>query len=279
VYQHLARYCVLFVSKHYATRVWTNHERRSAQARALRENREYILPARFDDTEVPGLPPTVAYISIRGVPPTKFAKIIIDKVKPARDVEREDYFPPVPDRLFEALELRSEDARRDAESKAYWFYRALRRMTMDERKAVLTVFANTCPVGLPEDVHMSVDLTRRLTGFSEARLNRLLSGVSSLGVYADFDDGSEHGSQNVHLTFHSLSVEDGGPATDVAEKVVAIASEGYCEDHALENLMRLNFSNLASATFKPEEPHAKRRVRSASKRTGATRTTTKAPRR
>ena len=37
VYQNAARYCVLFVSKHYARRVWTDHERQSAQARALRQ--------------------------------------------------------------------------------------------------------------------------------------------------------------------------------------------------------------------------------------------------
>lgn len=33
VYQNAARYCVLFISKAYAKRLWTNHERRSAQAR------------------------------------------------------------------------------------------------------------------------------------------------------------------------------------------------------------------------------------------------------
>jgi hypothetical protein len=53
VYQGAARYCVLFASEHYANKVWTNHERRSAQARALRENEEYILPVRFDDTDIP----------------------------------------------------------------------------------------------------------------------------------------------------------------------------------------------------------------------------------
>lgn len=35
VYQKAARYCVLFASEAYARKVWTTHERRSAQARAL----------------------------------------------------------------------------------------------------------------------------------------------------------------------------------------------------------------------------------------------------
>jgi hypothetical protein len=45
--------------------VWTNHELRSAQARALEEKgNEYILPVRIDDTELEGLLPTVSYLSI-----------------------------------------------------------------------------------------------------------------------------------------------------------------------------------------------------------------------
>lgn len=54
IYRKAARYCVLFASDDYAKKVWTNHERQSAQARAIEENTEYILPVRFDDTEVPG---------------------------------------------------------------------------------------------------------------------------------------------------------------------------------------------------------------------------------
>src|SRR6266487_1932680 len=38
IYENAARYCVLFASKQYARKVWTNHERQSAQARAIREH-------------------------------------------------------------------------------------------------------------------------------------------------------------------------------------------------------------------------------------------------
>src|SRR5262245_31136756 len=61
VYRHKARYCVAFFSAAYAAKVWTKHELKSAQTRAFEENREYILPARFDDTEIPGVPKTVKY--------------------------------------------------------------------------------------------------------------------------------------------------------------------------------------------------------------------------
>ena len=71
IYQHKCRFCVIFVSKEYATKDWPNLELRSAQARALKEKQEYILPARFDDTEVPGLLDTVHYIDLSETSPFK----------------------------------------------------------------------------------------------------------------------------------------------------------------------------------------------------------------
>lgn len=85
VYENCARYCVIFVSEHYVEKRWTNHELRSAQARALREPREYILPARFDDTVLPGLPDTVGYIDLRNMTPEAFASVIMDKVRTLSD--------------------------------------------------------------------------------------------------------------------------------------------------------------------------------------------------
>jgi hypothetical protein len=66
VYQNQARYCIIFASKEYQQKNWTNHERQSAQARALSEKgNEYILPVRFDDTDIPGLPRTIGYLDFR----------------------------------------------------------------------------------------------------------------------------------------------------------------------------------------------------------------------
>jgi hypothetical protein len=65
VYSKKSRYCVIFLSQAYATKMWTNHERRAAQERALKERgREYILPIRIDDAEIPGMMDTIAYLSI-----------------------------------------------------------------------------------------------------------------------------------------------------------------------------------------------------------------------
>lgn len=62
VYEKKARYCLMLVSAAYAAKVWPTHERRNAQARALSQNTEYILPVRFDPTEIPGLLNTIAYL-------------------------------------------------------------------------------------------------------------------------------------------------------------------------------------------------------------------------
>lgn len=80
IYRLQSRYVVIFVSEHYAKSIWTNHERKSALARALEEKREYVLPARFDDTTLAGLRPTTKYINIHRVPPESFASMILQKV-------------------------------------------------------------------------------------------------------------------------------------------------------------------------------------------------------
>jgi len=65
VYRDKAKYCIIFVSHAYSRKLWTRHELKQAQARAFRENQEYILPVRLDDTEIPGLNATVGYIDLR----------------------------------------------------------------------------------------------------------------------------------------------------------------------------------------------------------------------
>jgi hypothetical protein len=88
LYQHLtdvystrAQYCVTFISQAYASKLWPRHELKSAQSRAFSENGEYILPARFDNTELPGLLPTTAYVDLRVISPVELADLIIRKMQ------------------------------------------------------------------------------------------------------------------------------------------------------------------------------------------------------
>jgi hypothetical protein len=80
VYQRAGQYCVIFISKSYAEKMWTRHERRSALARALRQQKEYILPARLDDTELEGIRHTTGYISAAQKTPAQFSKLLLQKL-------------------------------------------------------------------------------------------------------------------------------------------------------------------------------------------------------
>ena len=79
-YQDKARFTVIFISNYYASKLWTNHERKAAQARAFQEAQEYILPVRFDDTEIPGVLRTVGYISLNGMSPETLTSLITKKL-------------------------------------------------------------------------------------------------------------------------------------------------------------------------------------------------------
>ncbi|MBW7925606.1 MAG: toll/interleukin-1 receptor domain-containing protein [Burkholderiaceae bacterium] len=80
VYQNKALYTIMFISKHYAGKLWPTHERQAMQARAFQEHQEYVLPARFDSTAIPGVLPTVAYVSLVNKPPQEFVKLIHKKL-------------------------------------------------------------------------------------------------------------------------------------------------------------------------------------------------------
>ena len=65
VYENQARYCVMFISKNYPLKKWTNFEQKHIQARAFRDTNEYMLPIRLDDTNVPGIAETMGYRDVR----------------------------------------------------------------------------------------------------------------------------------------------------------------------------------------------------------------------
>jgi hypothetical protein len=80
LYRLHARYCVMFISKHYADKVWTRHEAAAALARAMLERVEYVLPARFDTTDIPGLRPTVGYADLSILSPEQLAERVMQKL-------------------------------------------------------------------------------------------------------------------------------------------------------------------------------------------------------
>ena len=80
VYKDQAEYCIMFLSQYYAQKLWTNHERKNAQARAFEENRDYILPVRLDDTEIPGIPKTIGFLDARLMTIEQIYEILVKKL-------------------------------------------------------------------------------------------------------------------------------------------------------------------------------------------------------
>jgi hypothetical protein len=80
VYAEQAGAVVVFVSADYADRGWTRLERRAALSRAVAERREYVLPARFDDTPLPGVLADLAAVDLHGRSPREFADLVVAKL-------------------------------------------------------------------------------------------------------------------------------------------------------------------------------------------------------
>jgi hypothetical protein len=253
LYKNAARFCVIFISKHYARKLWSNLERRSAQARAFEENAEYILPARFDKTPIPGLLPTVGYISLKKLPPKQFAALVVEKLG---DPDRENYLPPIPDRLYAKLGTRTKGAQYYAHQEAEEFLGALERMSELEKRLVASTFMFGCPTELPDNIHIPADLLRRITGVPVSQCIRELRNLRSIGFRAAVrPEDNLHNEAVIVLTFEMRSVGYDGPdeATGTIHAIVECLTDDYCSDCATEAILRGDFSVLATATKKPEK--------------------------
>ncbi len=268
VYQHKCRYCVVFVSKDYAAKVWPTAEFRSAQARAITEKGEYILPARFDNTSIPGLLHTVSYIDLSTKSPEQLARSIVKKLG---NEPRYNYLPPDLDRLYFRLNVVDDEvARSFVDSRAASFFGALSRMTPDERDAVSSLIQFACAEREPDELHINADYLSRITGKSIPRLRGLLGGIGSLGFSCSFREDShdeddlpgEHLGQRYffHLRWIDLSTHEQFtieeidefnelfPELILATEMIEGATEDHCENCGRRLLERLDFSQLARAT-------------------------------
>lgn len=92
IYRDKARFCVMFISRPYKDKHWTSLEQEWAKERArklIREKSEqkYILPFKFDDTEIEGLE-KLRYLSINQYNEKQLANIIEQKLRPKSGSER-----------------------------------------------------------------------------------------------------------------------------------------------------------------------------------------------
>ncbi len=257
IYQKAARYCVLFASEDYANKVWATHERRSAQARALQSNQEYVLPVRFDDTEIPGLRPTVVHVDARLLPPRKLAELISKKLGPR---VRKNFFPPEPDKLFSALGTASPDERHAVERIAVSFMQTLMRMTVDERRLVIHIFTEGCRTQLPDNIHINLDIVRRDLGIAPTALVERLRAMASIGFEEEIRSDEEHGDDVLVVRWVDLiAYEDDftidfadEKATEVAVQMLDVGiGDERCQPCTEQCIDNLDFSLLASSTTRP----------------------------
>ena len=80
IYAEESAAAVVFVSADYAGTNWTRLERRAAFGRAVAEAGVFVLPARFDDSELPGLLPDVVTVDLRRYTPAEFADLVAAKL-------------------------------------------------------------------------------------------------------------------------------------------------------------------------------------------------------
>ena len=107
IYARESAAVVVFVSADYAGGDWTRLERRAAFSQAVAEAGVYVLPARFDDSELPGLLPDVVAVDLRGCAPGRFADLVVAKladlgISPAASSGDADRRPPGAVRVVEA---------------------------------------------------------------------------------------------------------------------------------------------------------------------------------
>lgn len=206
IYFQRAKYTVMFISKHYKKKLWTNHERESAQARAFLENKEYILPARFDSTKIPGFLPTVGYVNLNGFQPVEFALLIKQKIGP---IGRPEFFPDNPDRLYSyfGLHKKAKAYRAEIYIIAQSFFESLKLMTPVERQTLATAVINTCAAGPPDNVHLKINYLSRLVSLSRKEIISMFSRLDCLHVKAKvYKSHSHEDSDKLVKTFEIIEM-------------------------------------------------------------------------
>ncbi|ANZ38779.1 hypothetical protein BBK82_24640 [Lentzea guizhouensis] len=91
-YGERVRFVLLFASHNYVEHKWARLQRRAAQARALEQQVEYVLPVKIDDTAVPGLSETIGYLDLRRHDTETIARAVVQKLAQ----HRSEFTPQTP---------------------------------------------------------------------------------------------------------------------------------------------------------------------------------------
>lgn len=91
VYRKKSRYIIIFVSKEYRDKKWTDHERKSALAAALESENEKVLPIQIDGAELNGIRSTTAYLRAADRSPEEIAGLVIAKIRQSNQSEHRNF--------------------------------------------------------------------------------------------------------------------------------------------------------------------------------------------
>uniref|UniRef100_F4C9R2 TIR protein n=1 Tax=Sphingobacterium sp. (strain 21) TaxID=743722 RepID=F4C9R2_SPHS2 len=251
VYQNKAKYAVVFISEAYSKKLWTNHELKSAQARAFSENEEYVLPARFDDTEIPGIRRTIGYVSLRDLTPIQFAKKIIKKLG---DIEPKDFLPDNIRYVKKAIQSIYRDFDDDEiEACVSYVFDRLKKTTEREKHFLATAVIHSCKHNIEEDFHEDITFIERMSGFNRSEVMEVLKSLTNLGFEYKIiktEEGCEEDGNLQEYEKLSLKLISRMPSLilDNLTIILAImyfgAIEGKCDSCGFKTLSRLDFSDL-----------------------------------
>lgn len=250
-YQKKAKYAVIFISEAYSKKLWPNHELKSAQARAFRENQEYILPVRFDETEIPGIRSTIGYLSLKDFSPSQLGKKIVEKLG---EIEPENFLPKKLNYLITALTNIYEDfSEEDAKDSVYAVFQILKKTNENERLFLGEMVINSCKHNIEEDLHLDIKLIQRATNFTKEKIIETLDDLSSLGFQYKVKEfpsdcevlgqikNSEMLSLSLFSTFPELKLEN---LTIVFSLMYFAVLKSRCIKCSKKAFIRLDFTDI-----------------------------------
>ena len=251
IYQNMAKYAVIFISEAYKNRLWTKHELKSAQARAFSENEEYILPVRFDDTEIPGIIKTIGYLDLRKITPIQLAKKIIKKLG---DIEPENFLPDNVNFVKQAINAVYEGFDEDEiESSVLYVFEKLKKTSERERKLLTCLLMHSCWHNIMSDIHEDITLFERISDLKKKEIIEILKGLYNLGfeytiektINGCKEEENEHEVEMLRVSLYSrhpdLTLDN---LTIVLVLMYFGAMSGKCEECCIKTLNRLDFTNL-----------------------------------
>ena len=80
VFQNRCRYCIVFASKDYAAKMWPTFELENILRKMTESQQDFILPVRFDDTIIPGIPYTLSYLEAHKETPVRVSQLAAQRL-------------------------------------------------------------------------------------------------------------------------------------------------------------------------------------------------------